>query len=451
MKRSIFVKLITSFVLYAITFFFTFIFCIVIESFVISGGDPDGLLPGKLYDSINKNPDISAKYGCWIEELDEDGNVVAVYGEKMSQHKSYTFSDIADLTSPYGNNKYIGYFCGTNDSGNKLMCMYKRDFMASNPTIPINVSEKGKFPVFWVMFISFSLIEVFLICRYLKREIKYPLDRIIEGMERLKSGNDDARISLYTEAEFQKIVSTFNLMADKLKNEKNEKKYLENKKNQMLLELSHDLKTPVATIKSYANALEEGLVPEEKIKETYRIIDTKAERVKKLTDDMFMMLKMDNPDYKLNTEITDISEYLRRICAEHYSEMTDAGFKFEIDIPENKINADIDTELFSRVIENLLSNAKKYNRTGDTISVKLFAAENIIYLTVSDDGEKIEQEVSEQMFNAFSRGDKARKTDGGTGLGLAISKIITEKHNGGIKYFYENGKNIFRIELPFPK
>ena len=131
--------------------------------------------------------------------------------------------------------------------------------------------------------------------------------------------------------------------------------------------------------------------------------------------------------------------------------MTDAGFKFEIDIPENKINADIDTELFSRVIENLLSNAKKYNRTGDTISVKLFAAENIIYLTVSDDGEKIEQEVSEQMFNAFSRGDKARKTDGGTGLGLAISKIITEKHNGGIKYFYENGKNIFRIELPFPK
>ena len=113
------------------------------------------------------------------------------------------------------------------------------------------------------------------------------------------------------------------------------------KKNQMLLELSHDIKTPISTIKSCANALEEGLVPIEKVPEYYHIIEAKADRVQALSEDMFVMLKMDNPDYRINPETVNLCEYLRQLCAEYYDEITEAGFEFIIDIPETQINAEI--------------------------------------------------------------------------------------------------------------
>jgi len=119
-----------------------------------------------------------------------------------------------------------------------------------------------------------------------------------------------------------------------------------------------------------------------------------------------------------------------------------------IDIPENEINAKIDTDLFSRIVGNLLSNTKKYNKTGNTISVKLSAENNKISLTVCDNGSEIDKAFAKQMFSAFSRGDKARKTDGGTGLGLAISRIIVEKHGGTLNYSRKGNENVFEVELP---
>lgn len=219
------------------------------------------------------------------------------------------------------------------------------------------------------------------------------------------------------------------------------------KKNQMLLELSHDIRTPVATIKSYVSALEEGLVAQEKKAEVYRIIDAKAGRVQKLSDDMFMMLKMDNPEYEPCWEDTDICEFLRQLCAEYHEEITREGFDFAIDIPEVPISVPVDRGLISRAIENLLTNALRYNRTGQRISVSLRAEAQRVLLAVSDDGEEIPADLAGQMFHAFFRGDASRQTSGGTGLGLAISRIIIEKHGGSIRYSRRNGENVFEVEL----
>ena len=383
--------------------------------------------------------------GGWVEELDGEYNVISIYGEKQSEETSYTHEDILEITSAYGKTEYIGFFIQPENSSKRFLCIYDRDVMQLNPTVMLNNLNTPD--ISWLFF-PLSILEILLISFYLKKKIKKPLDKIVEGMESLKSGDDNARINIRTEAEFEKIVDTFNAMAEELLTEKNEKEQLTKKKNQMLLELSHDIKTPVATIKSYANALEAGLVPEEKTKDTYRIIDAKVNRVQKLTDDMFMMLKMDNPDYKLSPETVNLSEYLRQLCAEYYEEITEAGFEFVIDIPESEIKADIDTDLFSRVVGNLLSNAKKYNKTGDTISMSLAEYNDKIILAVFDNGNEIDKVFAEQMFDAFSRGDKARKTDGGTGLGLAISRIIVEKHDGNLQYCRKGNENVFEIIIP---
>ena len=445
-RKSIFTKLIGSFILYAVATVLTFVLCLLLSVVFIGEGDLNRVRPDNVVDENGNviNLDIAQKIGGWVEELDSSYNVINIYGEKQSEETSYTGEDILELTSAYGKTEYIGFYVQPENSSKRFLCIYDRDVMQLNSTVVLNETNTPN--VFWLFF-PLSIIEILLISLYLKKKIKNPLDKIVEGMESLKSGNDNARIDIRTEAEFEKIVETFNVMAEELQTEKAEKEELTRKKNQMLLELSHDIKTPVATIKSYANALEAGLVPEEKISDTYRLIDAKANRVHKLTDDMFMMLKMDNPDYRINPETVNLCEYLRQLCAEYYDEITEAGFEFVIDIPENEINAEIDTDLFSRVVGNLLSNAKKYNKTGDTISVKLSAENNKISLTVSDNGSEIDKAFAEQMFSAFSRGDKARKTDGGTGLGLAISKIIVEKHGGTLNYSRKGNENVFEVIL----
>lgn len=448
-KKSIFTKLIGSFLLYAAAMVATFVLCLVLEAALIGEGNPENIMPNSIVDENGNvvNLDIAGKIGGWVEELDESYNVTAVYGEKQSAATAYTAAELLELTSPYGKSEFIGFIIRRGGVDKTFLCLYRRSVMSVNTTLIINSTDINTVPVFGIMFLPLAIIEIVLISLYLKKKIKKPLDVIVEGMERLKSGEDSARISVKTEAEFEKIVDTFNVMAENLQREKSEKEQLTRKKNQMLLELSHDIKTPVATIKSYANALEAGLVPEEKIGDIYRIIDAKANRVGKLTDDMFMMLKMDNPEYKINLETLNLSEFLRQLCAEFYDEITGNGFRFEVDIPETEIIAEIDADLFSRVVGNLLSNAEKYNKTGDAISVRLSENNGAVVLTVSDNGCEIDKAIAEQMFNAFSRGDKARKTDGGTGLGLAISKIIAEKHGGNVCYRHDDGWNVFEVEV----
>lgn len=284
--------------------------------------------------------------------------------------------------------------------------------------------------------------------RYLSRKIRRPLGEITGGMEQvIKNGVDQVRLDFRAQREFEEIRDSFNIMTERLEAEKREKRISEEKKNRMLLELSHDIKTPVATIKSYANALEEGLVKSENLKECYRIIDKKAVRVDVLVNEMFLLLKLDNPEYELELKHTDLCELVRSACTGYYEELEDKGIEMHIDIPETPIRADVDLKEFPRVIENLLGNIGKYNQTGRGAWITVREVEGKAEIIVQDDGEAVAEEIRQIMFDPFVRGDKARTSKGGTGLGLAIARKIVGKLGGTIEYAYEAEKNQFKITL----
>ena len=284
--------------------------------------------------------------------------------------------------------------------------------------------------------------------RYLSRKIKKPLNEIIGGMEQvIEQGVDQVHLDFQAQKEFEEIRDSFNIMTERLEQEKREKRVLEEKKNRMLLELSHDIKTPVATIKSYANALEEGLVKAEDTKDYYQIIDKKAVRVDVLVNEMFLMLKLDRPEYELELKRTDLCELIRTVCVDYYEELESKGIEMYIEIPETPIWAEVDQKEFTRVVENLLGNIVKYNQTGHGAWVIVREELGMAQIQVQDDGEAIDEEIRPILFDPFVRGDKARTSRGGTGLGLAIAKKIVEKMGGEITYLYEEGRNQFRIIL----
>ncbi len=165
-----------------------------------------------------------------------------------------------------------------------------------------------------------------------------------------------------------------------------------------------------------------------------------------MSEDLFTMLKMESADYRLVLKPVDFAELARRICAEYYGEITEAGFVFEIEIPEEQVLVQGDEKLLARVISNLIINAEKYNRAGNRIGVVLLL-DNAVFLRVKDDGEEIVPKVQDMMFTAFVRGESDRNSRGGTGLGLAIARAVMEKHGGGISYRRNGDENVFELRM----
>lgn len=454
LKKSILGKLIGSFVIFCLLFTLTFAIDLVIEAMLLTGDS--------FFEDVNPfahaddngnifNLESVTNFGGWVEELDENNCVIKIYGEKRNTADTYSADDIYDLISITSENEFIGFIIKPKNYANHYLFLYSRERFQFSPTVIINKDQGtvsyNQSSIFGFLFIFTVLMEIVCISIYLRRKIKRPLSQLTQGMERIQSGEENVFLDIKTEAEFEQIVAAFNAMTKELENQKSENRRLVEQKNRLLLDLSHDLRTPIATIKSCANALEAGLVPDGKLQSYYKTIELKANRIQILSEDMFFMLKADSGNDRLNTENTDICEFLRKLCAEYYDELESAGFDFEIDIPDEPHNISIDKQLFARVIGNLLTNAEKYNTAGKIIGISCMNDPEHCVIDVLDDGEKIDDALSVLMFAPFTRGDKTRSSIGGTGLGLSISKMIVEKHGGTLKYIREKDKNVFEIVL----
>lgn len=460
-QGSVFRQLVTSYISFAVLLVAGLYVCLFGVLLSLGGGTIESLAP---YDMIDENGQVKdlgslERNGMWIEKLDEDYHILEVYGQKQDKPQSYTQDEIyeylvtdnmVDTDTPAA--RYRGFINTIKLDGEKYYYFVKAERNILSLSYNYNAAGSGAgqriVAVFFVVFTLFFFGNCYLMSRYLSRKIKKPLSEITVGMEQvINHGVDQVRLDFRAQKEFEEIRDSFNIMTERLENEKREKRVLEERKNRMLLELSHDIKTPVSTIKSYANVLEEGLIREEDLRGYYQTIDKKAVRVDELVNEMFLMLKLDNPEYEFEIKKTDICELLRTICAGYYEDLEAKGIEMHIEIPETPIWAGIDQKETKRVIENLLGNIIKYNQTGQGAWVSVKENSETVEIQIQDDGEAIAQEIHTIMFDPFVRGDQARSSKGGTGLGLAIARKIVEKLGGEITYQYKEGKNSFLIKL----
>lgn len=447
-RGGIFFKLVISYFLFSAVAIIVVFGCAYLEVTAIGVGAPVQLVPSCIVmeDGSLGNLDGVYNAGGWVEKLDEEYRIVEVFGEKLTAATSYTERELLVATMQDEVRGDYRAFWEPVEGGSYLF-WYPKEAVHVDLTIQLNGIElsaaaKG---VLILMFVAL-IVDGLLVSLYIYGKIRIPLKRIREGMRRVTGGEENVRLSFRTEGEFMEIVDSFNVMVDRLEQEKTEKEKVQKERNQMLLELSHDLKTPIATIKSSAVALSERVVREEDLAYYYDMIARKSDRVNQMADDMFTMLKMESSDYCLDMKQNDFCEIVRQICAEYYEEMS--HFEVELSIPEYEISVMADERLITRTVANLVTNAIKYNQTGSGISIKVCETTEMVSLIVSDDGAEIAENVRENMFRAFVRGDDSRRTTGGTGLGLAIAKSIAKKHGGDVTYCYEKGWNCFRLTLP---
>ena len=453
-KGSIFRKLIASYFVFAVSAIVIVVGVSVI-SVILAVANSNPAFPVLLTDGDGNIQDIEGiqRLSGWVEELDEDYRVRSIYGEKKTETTQYTPEFLLEWTDQKsGNSAFHLYWqkkSQEEDSGYYLIYYPKEAFTVTYnfnaSSLLIMAPEIGR----WAGLVMFALLLADMVCvsLYISRIIHRPLQNLISGMKRVEQGEERVELSMQTEREFVEIQKAFNRMTERLQEQKAENERMGRNRQRMLLELSHDIRTPIATIKSSAFALQEGMVAEENLKQYYNTIVLKADRVNQMSEDLFTMLKMESADYVIAFQNTDIAELARRVCAEYYEEIISAGFEFVIAIPENSIYVNGDEKLLVRVIGNLLTNARKYNQTGREIQAGMMEEYGEVSLWVQDDGIPIGAELRDMMFAAFVRGESTRSTKGGTGLGLAIAKAVVEKHGGALSYQEGHG-NRFEMRIP---
>ena len=281
------------------------------------------------------------------------------------------------------------------------------------------------------------LVAALAFGRMVSKKVEGPIHRLTKGMEQVSEGKLETRLTFETEHEFIQMRNTFNEMAEQMEQNAKDKMEFENRKNTLLSDIAHDLKTPITTISGYATALIDGLVksPEKEV-QYLEAIKAKSLRMDELIMLLFEYVKLDSVGFALSREKLDLAELLRENIALLYTDFETKKMEINMDIPTEAVNYEVDRIQFSRVIANLLNNAIRYNPEGSLVTIKLFVGD-CIKIVIADNGAPIGEEIVGHIFEPFVTGDESRNTKSGSGLGLSIAKKVVIMHGGNLVLDHE--------------
>lgn len=261
-----------------------------------------------------------------------------------------------------------------------------------------------------------------------------PLKEFCTSARRFKEGDYSARVDLNLNNEFAELQDTFNAMAGQIEHEISLRKKSEENRKQMVLDISHDLRNPLASIVGYAEFCLNH--PELSPGEQNACLNTIYEngvRANRLISSLFELSKMESSEFVLNKVRVDICEFIREEVVKLIPVLDQAGFIYEFDIPEKEIFTLLDPEQMDRVFQNLVANTLQYNPPGTKLVIELVEQDAEIIMNFKDDGVGIPAKIAGNIFKPFVRADRARNSQtGGAGLGLAIVEQIITAHDGSI-------------------
>ena len=286
----------------------------------------------------------------------------------------------------------------------------------------------------WVaaLFLPLFLATAGLFIWRLRRRIARPLAALNAAVDAQSRGEDLRVGDCGGPREIRRIGESFDRFAARLAESEAERRRLDEGRQKLIADISHDIKTPVTVICGAADALCDGKVPEAERQRTLRMIQQKAADLASLTDAFHEYSKARHPRFELHARRVDVCEFLRAWLAAHYDEIDLAGFSLEPAIPETPVFCMVDELQLRRALDNLLSNALRHNRLGTMLFVEAEPGPGKVTVRIADNGAGIPPERHKTIFEPFVTGSDAR-TGAGSGLGLAITRLVVEKHGGSIR------------------
>lgn len=294
-----------------------------------------------------------------------------------------------------------------------------------------------------MIILGIVIILVILLSYLLAGILVRPFAKVTKSIEDLTDGFQSENISIPDYTETALIADAFNKMLNRMK-------VLDESRQEFVSNVSHELKTPLTSMKVLADSLVgQQNIPEELYQEFMQDITAEIDRENKIITDLLSLVKMDKKAADLNIEhlnmnnlLEDILKRLRPIADKRNIDLILDSFR--------SVEADVDEVKFTLAISNLVENGIKYNVDDGWVRVSLDADHKYFYVTVADSGMGIPQEAIDRIFERFYRVDKSHSREiGGTGLGLAITKSSIAMHHGVIKVYSKEGEGTtFSVRIP---
>lgn len=211
--------------------------------------------------------------------------------------------------------------------------------------------------------------------------------------------------------------------------------------------LSHDVKTPLASLVGYLEAVESKIVVGDEKDEYIHVASDKAHYLKNFVENLFEWVKLDSKEQVFHFDIFDLNELSRNIIADWIPVLESSHFEYEFDIPEIEYFLRIDANAYTRIINNLLQNIITHSR-GDKMTLRIFENKEQAQIVITDNGKGISSDNLPHIFERLYQCDHSRAAKG-NGLGLAIAKELINAHKGTITVNSTPGMGTeFTILLP---
>lgn len=294
-------------------------------------------------------------------------------------------------------------------------------------------------------FLALAGINVFAIY-YLLKNLK-TLINIKIGAERVRAGELSYNIPEQGIPEIRSLAESVNKIADGLKNAVGSQVKSERMKAELITNVSHDLKTPLTSIITYVDLLKNEGLNSENADKYLGIIDSKSQRLKSLTEDLFEAAKATSGSIAVNYEKLNVASLISQGLGELSDKIEASGLTFRTSFPSENVYVNADGKLLWRVIENLLSNVFKYALPNSRVYIDVEHTNEKVKIIVKNIS-TYELNVNEdELMERFKRGDASRHSEG-SGLGLSIAKSLTELQGGHFSIKIDGDLFKAMIELP---
>lgn len=280
----------------------------------------------------------------------------------------------------------------------------------------------------------------------LKKAYQY-LEEVVEAIGMVDS--DSSSIIKLEHQELQDVSELLNQTKINIKTNARAAKEAEQRKNDLIVYLAHDLKTPLTSVIGYLMLLkDEKQISKETRQHYLEVTLDKAERLEELINEFFEITRFNLTEQVLDLSKVDMVRLLEQLSYEFKPMLEEKGLTCSLDMPKS-LEVKCDVNKMQRVLDNLLRNAVNYAFENTTIQITLENKDNHIYITFHNKGNTIPPEKLDRLFEQFFRLDTSRTSKtGGAGLGLSISKAVIEQHHGTIEASSYDENIIFKIALP---
>lgn len=297
----------------------------------------------------------------------------------------------------------------------------------------------------------FLLLDAFILSwRIIRRYRQMQLRHIISELHYIAEGNYDHRIPFELRGDLNRVVSSINGLVDSTVAAIEEERRIEQSKDELITNVSHDIRTPLTSIIGYLGLIEDRQYhsKEDLLKYTH-IAYVKAKQMKSLVEDLFEYTKVRQPDTPISTTTFDMVQLLEQLAIEFELEASRKSVEIQVQSDCPQILMTGDTDKLVRVFNNLITNALKYGKNATLIMITIEKIGTEVVVSVKNNGKMIPKHALDALFNRFYRVEESRSQEtGGSGLGLAIAQSIIALHGGYIYAKSNQQWTSFIIHLP---